>query len=199
MITPKRIETKAIRAPFLESPNSVHVRGFFTWTNTSLKCSFRSSSDPELSITISALVLFKFRGIWALILLLASSSVVPSLAISRWSWVSGSTHTTIMGLVHLSILTSNNRGTSRTIVLQPFIHSLNTSRRIPDDMKGANNLKDGTGVYESQDIADITKQSAINNLHREDRFMKKSCLPLLIMSSHTILNNYLNGNRTRIW
>ncbi|GER24743.1 heavy metal transport/detoxification superfamily protein [Striga asiatica] len=40
-----------------------------------------------------------------------------------------------MGLVHLSILASNNRGTSRTIILQPLIHSFRTSRKIPNEIK----------------------------------------------------------------
>ena len=141
MRTPIVTERRTEKAPCLESPNSVHVKGLLTWNNTFWNCSFRSSSDPVLSITMSALLLFKSSDIWAFILFLASSSDVLSLANSRWSCVSGSTHTTIMGFVQPSILASNNKGTSRTITLNPFIHSLKTSQKIPDDIKGASSLK----------------------------------------------------------
>lgn len=61
--TPTKINPKARKAPCLESQNSVHVKGFVTCFSTFRKFSFSSSKDPVLSITISALVFFKSRGI----------------------------------------------------------------------------------------------------------------------------------------
>ena len=140
MMMPRKMDIDATIAPCLDRANSVHVKGLVTWTNTFWKFSFRSASDPVLSIRISAVVLLRSRDIWVLSLHLESSAVVPSLAMSRWSWVLGSTQTTTIGFVHLSILASNNKGTSSTIILHPFIHSFNTSKRMPVETYGASNL-----------------------------------------------------------
>lgn len=132
--TLKVTEVRATNTPCLERQNSVHVKGLDTSNSTFRNCSFKSSKEPVLSITMSALLLFKSSDIWEFILFLASSSLVLSLAMSRWSCVSGSTHTTIMGFVNLSILASNNNGISSTITLYPFIHSLKISQKIPEDI-----------------------------------------------------------------
>lgn len=129
--TPTITETSKQSAPFLDRPNSHHDRGLVTWVRTFWNCSLVSSNVPELSMTISALVRFQSSGVCALILFLACSSEIPSLAISRWSWVSGSTQTTIMGFAKWSILASNNNGMSRTITLDPLIHSFTISQKMP--------------------------------------------------------------------
>ena len=132
--TPEVKEARMAKTPCLERKNSVHVNGLVTSTKTFWNCWFKSSNEPVLSITISALPLLTSSDIWALILFRASSSLDLSLAKSRWICVSGSTHTTIMGFVNLSILASNNKGTSRTMTLYPFIHSFKTFQNIPRDM-----------------------------------------------------------------
>ena len=156
------MDARAEKAPCLESQNSVHVKGSVTWTNTFWNCSSRSSMVPELSMTMSALDLFKSRAICAFVLFLASSSLILSLAMSRWSCVSVSTQTTIMGFVHLSILASNNKGMSRTITLQPFNHNFKISQKMPEDIKGAKSLK----VFNRQSIRRSVTCNSVTLFHR---------------------------------
>lgn len=49
--------------------------------------------------------------------------------ISRWSWVSGSTQITMLGLVHLPIFASNNRGTSKTKICNPSTIALTLPKK----------------------------------------------------------------------
>lgn len=140
-MTPVSIDMQEKKAPRLESANSIHVKGMVTWTNAFWKFSSRSSSDPVLSTTMSAMVFLTSRDIWALILLLASSSDIPSLSIRRWSCVSGSTQTTMMGFVHLYSFASNSKGTSRIMMLHPSSHSFNTSKKMPREIYGASSLQ----------------------------------------------------------
>ena len=162
------METRADKAPCLESQNSVHVKGLVTSKKTFRNSSFKSSSEPVLSMTRSAFDLFVSSGIWALILFWASSSLDRSLAMSRSSCVSGSTQTTMIGFVHLSILASNNSGISRTITFNPMIHSLKICQKIPEDIYGANSLQgdknqtlkkiDTTRNFDICDYSTITSQ-----------------------------------------
>lgn len=138
---PTIAEARIHRKASLDRAYSFQVRGPLTWLRTFWNCNLVSSIVPELSMVISAFSLFKSSAIWAFILFLASSADMPSLAVRRATWVSGSTHTTMIGDVLRSILASNNNGMSRIITFEPFIHSFSTSQKMPKDIYGANRLK----------------------------------------------------------
>jgi len=133
--------------PSRDRKHSFHVKGSETFLNTSWNCCLVSSSDPELSITMSASDFFQSRASCALILFWACSSEHPSLDMSLSIWVSGLTQTTMTGFVHLSIFVSNNSGMSRTITLHPLIHSFAISQNMPDEICGARRLKLNNKLY----------------------------------------------------